>query len=75
MAIREQVLGPKHPDTAGSLNNLGFLLRAQGDLAGARPYFERALHIFMARLGPNHAFTQTVQRNLAALEALMNQSQ
>ena len=26
-----------------TLNNKGFLLRAQGDLAGARPYLERAL--------------------------------
>ena len=75
MAIYEQVLGLQHPDTATSLNNLGFLLQAQRDLGGARPYYERALHIFMARLGPNHVFTQTVQRNLAALEALMNQSQ
>ncbi len=33
----ERVLGPEHPDTAQSLNNLGFLLQAQGDLAGARP--------------------------------------
>jgi len=41
----------------------------------ARPYYERALHIFMARLGPNHALTQTVQRNLAALDTLINQSQ
>jgi Tfp pilus assembly protein PilF len=75
LAICEQVLGPEHPDTAGSLNNLGLLLRAQGDLAGARPYYERALYIFIARLGQNHAFTQTVQRNLAALDALMNRSQ
>jgi tetratricopeptide (TPR) repeat protein len=75
LAIREQVLGPEHPNTATSLNNLGALLQEQGDLAGAHPYFERALHIFIARLGPDHASTQTVQRNLAALEALMNQGQ
>ena len=75
LAIREQVLGPEHPDTATSLNNLGGLLQVQGDLAGARPYYERALHIFIALLGPNHTFTQTVQRNLAALDALMNQNQ
>jgi tetratricopeptide (TPR) repeat protein len=75
LAIHEQVLGPECPNTAQSLNNLGTLLQAQGDLAEARPYYERALHVFMARLGPNHALTQTVQDNLAALEALMNQSQ
>jgi CHAT domain-containing protein/tetratricopeptide (TPR) repeat protein len=32
-----------HPDLATSLNNLGYLLRAQGDLGGARAYLERAL--------------------------------
>jgi hypothetical protein len=56
-----------------SLNNLGALLQAQGDLVGARPYYERALRIFMARLGSNHANTQTVQNNLAALDAMLSQ--
>ena len=37
LAIREKVLGAEHPDTATSLNNLAILLRAQGDLAAARP--------------------------------------
>jgi tetratricopeptide (TPR) repeat protein len=68
LAIREQVLGPTHSDTALSLNNLGALLDSQGDLAGARPYYERALAIFTARLGPQHPTTQTVQRNLAVLD-------
>ena len=68
MAIREQVLGPQHPDTAQSLINLGSVLRAQGDLAGAKSYFERALQIFRLRLGQEHPFTQTLQMNLEALE-------
>ena len=55
------------PDTARSLNNLGYLLQAQGDLAGARPVFERALAIFTARLGPDHPNTRIVRGNLAAL--------
>ena len=32
-----------HPDLAGSLNNLGSLLEAQGDYGEARGYLERAL--------------------------------
>jgi Tfp pilus assembly protein PilF len=63
------VLGPQHPDTATYLTNLGLLLAAQGDLAGARPYWERALHIFRLRLGQDHPYTQTIQANLDALEA------
>jgi hypothetical protein len=38
-----------------------------GNLAGARPYFERALAILTARLGPDHPHTQSVRDNLAAL--------
>ena len=34
LAICEKALGPDHPDTAMSLNNLGALLNEQGDLAG-----------------------------------------
>jgi Tfp pilus assembly protein PilF len=41
----EASLGPDHPDTAASLNNLALLLRDQGDLVGARPLYERALAI------------------------------
>jgi hypothetical protein len=37
LAISEKALGPEHPDTARSLNNLGLLLKAQGDVAAARP--------------------------------------
>ncbi len=43
LAITEKALGPEHPDTAASLNNLASLLRDQGVLAGARPLVERAL--------------------------------
>jgi tetratricopeptide (TPR) repeat protein len=31
LEIRKKVLGKEHPDTALSLNNLGFLLRAMGE--------------------------------------------
>ena len=29
LAIREDTLGPRHPDVASSLNNLGVLLKSQ----------------------------------------------
>src|SRR5262249_44147432 len=45
LAICEKVLGPEHPNTASSLGNFASLLMAQGDLAGARPLYERALAI------------------------------
>ena len=63
----ESSLGPEHPDTATSLNNLALLLQAQGDLAGARPLYERALAIREKALGPEHPHTATSLNNLALL--------
>jgi tetratricopeptide (TPR) repeat protein len=54
LAINEKALGPEHPDTASSLNNLGYILQAQGDPGGAWPYFERALAIREKALVPFH---------------------
>ena len=51
MAIEERVLGPDHPDTATSLNNLGALPQAKGELAAAQPLYERALAICEQVLG------------------------
>src|SRR3712207_8138639 len=59
LTICEKTLGPEHPDTARSLNNLALTLWYQGDLAGARPLFERALVIYedrkSTRLNSSHA--------------------
>ena len=48
---------------------LGGLLYAMGDYAAARPLYERTLTIYEVVLGPQHPNTQTVRRNLAALDA------
>ena len=66
LAISEKALGPRHPDTATSLNNLALVLQAQGDLAGARPLHERALAIYRKVLGPKHPDTNRVRCNLAS---------
>ena len=58
LAIVEEALGPEHPNTASSLNNLARLLQDQGDLAGARPLLERALAIREKALGPEHLLTK-----------------
>jgi tetratricopeptide (TPR) repeat protein len=68
-SIIETQLGPDHPDTARSLNNLAGLLQAQGDLSGARPLYERALAICEKVLGPDHLNTGGTLNNLALLQA------
>lgn len=67
LAIREQVLGPYHPDTAQSLNNLAALLKAQGDYAAAHPLYARTLAIREQVLGPHHPDTASSLNNLALL--------
>jgi len=57
LAIREKALGPDHPDTAHSLNDLASLLRTQGELPHARPLLERALTIREKALVPEHPDT------------------
>jgi tetratricopeptide (TPR) repeat protein len=67
LAIREKVLGPEHPDTGESLNDLGFAIEMQGRLVEARPYYERALAINEKTLGAVHPETATNIHNLARL--------
>jgi tetratricopeptide (TPR) repeat protein len=65
LAIDEKVLGPEHPYTGASLNNLALLLKDQGDFAAARPLQERAVAIAERTLGPEHHVTATCLNNLA----------
>ncbi len=67
LAIREQQLGPLHPDTANSLNNLAALYISQGKYEQAEPLFVRALHIYEQQLGPDHPNTANSLNNLALL--------
>ena len=67
LAIREKVLGPEHPDTANSLNNLAGLNYSQGLYAKAEPLYQRALSIREKALGPEHPDTANSLNNLAEL--------
>ena len=65
--LREEVLGPMHPDTATSLNNLAVLYNSQGKYDDAEPLFKRALAVREEVLGPMHPDTATSLNNLAVL--------
>ena len=71
LAIREKALGPDHPSTATSLNNLAGLYRAMGRHEQALPLFQRALAIMEKALGPDHPSTATGLNNLAGLYEAM----
>ena len=67
LAIYEQALGPDHPDTARSLNNLAILCYHERQLAEAARLMRRALVIREAALGPNHPDTQSSRQSLAVI--------
>jgi tetratricopeptide (TPR) repeat protein len=67
LAIREKVLGPEHPLTAASLNNLARVLWDAGDLNQAQSLFERALAIRETILGPEDPKTAASLQNLGGL--------
>ena len=54
LEIREKALGPEHPDTANSLNNLALLYQVMGAYEQALPLYQRALKIIEKSLGPEH---------------------
>ena len=54
LRIDEAAYGADHPAVATCANNLGRVLRAQDDYAGARTLYERALRISEAALGAEH---------------------
>jgi tetratricopeptide (TPR) repeat protein len=54
-------------ETAMSFGNLAALLHDQGDLAGARPLYERAMAIADKVLGTEHPNTNRVRHNFARL--------
>jgi CHAT domain-containing protein/tetratricopeptide (TPR) repeat protein len=63
----EKNLGPDHPDTAASLNNLALLYSDQGAHSKAELLLHRSLKINEKALGPDHPSTATSLNNLAEL--------
>ncbi len=67
LRIREQALGPAHPEVAHVLNNLAELYREQGKYEQAEPLFQRSLRIREQALGSAHPEVARVLNNLADL--------
>lgn len=67
LAIDEKTVGPKHPDYARVLNNLGQLARRERKDEEAERLFRNALAIDEAALGKEHPDVATVLNNLGAV--------
>ena len=63
---RERILGPDHPDTLTSRNNLASPYESVGDFSRAVPLFEEALSDRVRVLGPDHPKTLASRNNLAS---------
>jgi tetratricopeptide (TPR) repeat protein len=71
LKLREARLGPDHPDTLASRNNLAEAYRAAGRLSDAIALLEGTLKRMEAALGPDHPYTLEDRNNLAeAYESL-----
>jgi serine/threonine protein kinase len=64
--LRESKLGPDHPDTLTSRNNLAVAYHSAGRLADAIRLNEQNLKLYEAKLGPDHPDTLHCRNNLAA---------
>ncbi|KAK7419576.1 hypothetical protein QQZ08_010789 [Neonectria magnoliae] len=64
---REKVLGPEHPDTLSSVNNLGSALESQGKYEEAEAMHRRALKGYEKVLGPKHPDTLTSVSSLGSV--------
>jgi hypothetical protein len=60
------VLGPSHPDTLASRNNLGHAYQEVGRVPEAIALFERALAAGTRALGPAHPTTVSSRVSLAS---------
>lgn len=67
LAIREQALGPTHPDVAQTLNNLAGVYGAEGRLAEAETLYRRCLSIREMTLGENDPEVAKTLENYAEL--------
>jgi tetratricopeptide (TPR) repeat protein len=59
LVIREQALGPEHPDIAQTLSNLAFLYHHQDKYEEAMSFLQQALLMRQKVLGMDHPDTAT----------------
>ncbi|CUS06611.1 unnamed protein product [Tuber aestivum] len=67
---REKILGPDHPDTLTSVNNLAGVLQSQGKYDESEEMHRRALEGREKILGPDHPNTLSSVKNLATVVRL-----
>ena len=67
LAVREEAMGPDHPDVAAACHILGAMYLERERFAEAEPLLQRALQIRTRRFGPSHSDVVSTRDDLAAL--------
>jgi CHAT domain-containing protein/Tfp pilus assembly protein PilF len=67
LVMREEILGPDHPDVASSLYRLAVLRYRHADYARAESLYTRSLEIREAALGPDHKDVASCLNGLGVL--------
>ncbi|PVF91423.1 hypothetical protein CPB86DRAFT_719448, partial [Serendipita vermifera] len=60
-----EILGPRHPDTITTMNNLAYTLRDRGQLKEAQEIYQEALVLRKNVLGQRHPDTINTMKGLA----------
>jgi tetratricopeptide (TPR) repeat protein len=67
LAVREDAVGPDHPDVATACHILGAMYMERERFAEAEPLLQRALEIRTRSFGPSHSDVTSTRDDLAAL--------
>jgi len=67
LAVREEAMGPDHPDVAAACHILGAMYLDRGRFAEAEPLLQRALQIRTRSFGPSHSDVVSTRDDLATL--------
>jgi tetratricopeptide (TPR) repeat protein len=73
LTIYEKALGPEHPETARTLENLAIFYNRQGKYEEALPLYQRSLVIREKVFGLDHPFTKRTRENYTNLLQKMRQ--
>jgi tetratricopeptide (TPR) repeat protein len=74
LEARRRLLGPEHPATLTSMNNLAETLYGLGDATSAADLLQQALDTYQRLLGAEHPATRTVAENLAIVQRTLDET-
>jgi hypothetical protein len=65
LELRQKVLGPQHPDTITSINNLACCLKGMERVGDATSLYREGLQLAQQALGAEHQATKALEQGLA----------